>query len=97
MLPKEKLKELMSAKISDFLKQIENVKPKLVILFGSYARGNFTEDSDIDVYVVAESLPTNIFERRSMSRLYKVQGLKAIGYYPTEFIEMLNEPNLFIY
>ncbi len=97
MLPKEKLKELMNMKICDFLKQIEAYKPKLVILFGSYARGNFTENSDIDVCVVAEDLPANIFERRSLSGLYKVHGLKAIGYYPSEFIEMLNEPNLFIH
>lgn len=87
----------MSAKIDNFLKQIEKIKPRLVILFGSYARGNFTENSDIDVCVVAEGLPADIFERRSLSGLYKVQGLRAIGYYPSEFIQMLNEPNLFIH
>lgn len=96
-MPKERLKELMSVKIGDFLKQIENIKPKLVILFGSYARGNYTENSDIDVCVVAEDLPADMFKRRSLSGLYKVHGLRAIGYYPNEFIQMLNEPNLFVH
>jgi len=32
-------------------------KPRLIILYGSYARGDYTEDSDIDVLVVADELP----------------------------------------
>ncbi|MBS7611411.1 nucleotidyltransferase domain-containing protein [Candidatus Bathyarchaeota archaeon] len=97
MLPRERLKERMARKVDEFLNQIKPLKPKLVILFGSYARGDFTENSDIDVCVVAEELPMNIFERRSLSGLYRVYGLRAIGYQPNEFIEMLSEPNLFIH
>ena len=33
------------------------IKTKLILLFGSYAKGTFDEESDIDVLVVAEGLP----------------------------------------
>ena len=32
-------------------------KPRLIILYGSYARGDYTENSDIDILVVADNLP----------------------------------------
>ena len=31
--------------------------PKVVILFGSYARGDYTNESDIDVLVVSDTFP----------------------------------------
>ena len=34
------------------------IDTKLIILFGSYAKGTFDEDSDIDVLIVADGLPT---------------------------------------
>jgi predicted nucleotidyltransferase len=37
-------------------------KPRLVILFGSYGRGDPTNDSDLDLFVVA-NLPGNSSER----------------------------------
>lgn len=32
---------------------------KKVILFGSYARGNYTDNSDIDVCIIAEDISNN--------------------------------------
>ncbi|MEK7274232.1 MAG: nucleotidyltransferase domain-containing protein, partial [Candidatus Desantisbacteria bacterium] len=32
---------------------------KKVILFGSYARGNYTNNSDIDVCIIAENISNN--------------------------------------
>jgi len=37
---------------ADLLKQVS--KPRKIILFGSYARGTQTEDSDVDLVVVLE-------------------------------------------
>lgn len=40
------------------------VRPDRVILFGSYARGEATEDSDVDLLVVVdESTPSTLRER----------------------------------
>ena len=32
-----------------------------IILFGSYAKGNYHEDSDIDIAVVLDNIPENSF------------------------------------
>lgn len=49
--------------INSIRKFKESIKPglkvKKVFLFGSYARGNYTENSDIDVCVIAEDISNN--------------------------------------
>jgi predicted nucleotidyltransferase len=37
--------------IKDFLKELDE-KPVLAFIFGSYARGDYTKDSDIDIFLV---------------------------------------------
>ena len=34
----------------------EEYSPKKIVLYGSYVRGNFTENSDIDVAVIVEEI-----------------------------------------
>ncbi|MBR9692846.1 winged helix-turn-helix transcriptional regulator [Candidatus Woesearchaeota archaeon] len=41
--------------IQDFVKSLEQ-KPLLVLLFGSYARGDYNEDSDVDMLLVYQQL-----------------------------------------
>jgi len=48
----EEVKKLLD-KIIDILK--EKYKPEKIILFGSYAWGEFTEDSDIDLLIIKET------------------------------------------
>lgn len=45
------------SKIIDFLK--ENINPYLIILFGSYVKGNFRPDSDIDIAFLSDNKFTN--------------------------------------
>lgn len=40
----------------------ENLPVKAVYLYGSYAKGNQTEDSDIDIAVVVDKLSDNYFD-----------------------------------
>jgi predicted nucleotidyltransferase len=41
--------------IDEMTERLKELKPRKVILFGSYAKGNPTEDSDLDVLVVLDS------------------------------------------
>ena len=45
--------------------------PKKIVLYGSYARGNYTEYSDIDVAVVVEEIKGDFLEL--ITRLYKLR------------------------
>lgn len=40
----------------------ERYHPKMIILYGSYARGTATEDSDIDIAVFCDTLPGDHYE-----------------------------------
>ncbi|MDR2583595.1 MAG: nucleotidyltransferase domain-containing protein [Fibromonadaceae bacterium] len=41
--------------IEEMTERLKELKPRKVILFGSYAKGTETEDSDLDVLVVLDS------------------------------------------
>jgi uncharacterized protein len=42
--------------INDIVKRIAiNYKPEKIILFGSYARGNYNEDSDLDFILIKDT------------------------------------------
>ena len=42
-----------------------------VILFGSYARGDATEDSDVDFLVVEENVPSKVTEMVRLRRILR--------------------------
>ncbi|MBM4140728.1 MAG: nucleotidyltransferase domain-containing protein [Nitrospira sp.] len=85
-------------KISKRLK--EKYLAEKVILFGSYARGDATEDSDVDILVIA---PTNerMFERMAtVSRLIRDLRngfpISPIVLTPKEFKDKLTKEDAFI-
>lgn len=53
---------------------VEEIKPLRVILFGSVARNNMNEESDIDLLVV---MPEETHRRRTAQLLYK--NIRNIG------------------
>ena len=50
---------------------IEAAKPKRIVLFGSYARGDASEDSDIDIMVVEQNPPNRLTEMVRLNRLLR--------------------------
>jgi len=65
-------------KLSEEIKRqiVEAIKPlgpERIVLFGSYAYGNPTEDSDLDICVVKKDYSSKIEEKRKIR-----QALKAI-------------------
>jgi predicted nucleotidyltransferase len=89
------------------MKVIEQVVQRLVaaggvrkiILFGSYARGDATEDSDLDFIVVEDHLESKIKE---MARLNSVIDYIGIGvdiliYTPEELADLGDIPGTAVY
>ncbi len=57
---------------NDIINRLKPLNPKRVILFGSYAHGVPTEESDIDLYVVTQDLfiPETWREKSTISRKF---------------------------
>jgi predicted nucleotidyltransferase len=49
----------------------ENMKPQKIILYGSYAKGNSKEDSDIDIAIVVDKIDENFLDMEVL--LYKLR------------------------
>jgi predicted nucleotidyltransferase len=50
---------------------VEAAHPEKIILFGSLARGDFTEDSDLDLLVILPSVEDRIEEMARLRRVLK--------------------------
>ena len=93
----------MKTTTNDIIKAILPVLKKggrqKAILFGSYARGDADEYSDIDLIIIAESERPFVERFKDFSALWKVSPVKAIDvlvYTPQEFQEMYEQENPFI-
>ena len=51
----EKLSQKIRYAVRDFLNELE-IKPLLAIIFGSYAVGNYTKNSDVDIFLVFQKI-----------------------------------------
>lgn len=51
----EKLPAKVRLSIRDFLKELKD-KPTIALIFGSYAKGTYTKDSDIDILLVFQKI-----------------------------------------
>jgi len=77
---------------------VERLKPHAIILFGSFARGDFNEGSDVDVVVVADFREPFLDRIRLLLDLNDEVRLplEPVGYTPEEFSEMFHKNNNFI-
>ena len=77
----------------------ENVKksltPVCIILFGSLARGDFNERSDVDIIVIASNLPDNYIKRSLLlyNLIETLDPIEPLGFTPEEFIQMIQNKN----
>jgi len=77
---------------------IQKLRPDLIMLFGSFARRDFNEGSDVDLLVVAD-FRENFLDRIKL--LLELNNelklpLEPVGYTIEEFSEMLKKGNRFI-
>lgn len=74
--------------VEDYAKLVvNNMVVKKIILYGSYARGDYREDSDIDVAVVVskDSISKNILD--DMAKLFKLRRDISIDIEPVLLID----------
>ncbi len=74
-----KIKPLLSS-VTTAAKSVLSGRLKYVILFGSYARGDFDEQSDIDIMILADITDSqvNFFTRDFYDRLYEIEPYSDI-------------------
>jgi predicted nucleotidyltransferase len=63
----------------------------IVVLFGSYARGDFHDGSDLDVVVVSDELPDSPVERERVLYELSPGGIDIFAYRPAEFRRLLEK------
>lgn len=83
--------------IARLLESIKGYNPLRVYLFGSYARGESDELSDIDIVVIKET-KLNFFDRFTeiVKFLNVPKSIDALVYTPDEFEKMREEGNAFV-
>jgi len=88
-LPREKLRAEAEEAVRVFIEQARPLHPRVVILFGSYATGNFTDKSDIDLCLVADKMPKEELARRTLPDLRAPPRVRVIGFEAEEFLQYL--------
>ena len=86
--------------INEVIKRIlESLKPQKIILFGSYAEGKATEESDLDLLIVKESnLPSRFLNRKARQILSDLRiPVDVIVKTPKEFETYKNVIGTIIY
>jgi predicted nucleotidyltransferase len=71
----------------------ESVKLRLVILFGSLARGSWTEASDIDLLIASDELGEDIWD--NYARL-KRPGIEPFAFNADALLREVDRPNLLV-
>lgn len=76
---------------------VAKLNPQLVILFGSFAKHDINEGSDVDILVVADFEEDFLDRMRVLMDLNRFKiPLEPVGYTPEEFEEMKRRRNPFI-
>jgi len=72
-------------------------KPELIIVFGSIARGDFTEESDLDLLIVKNTKKSPIWRRVEVRRILSTEiPLDVIVYTQNEFNKLKESGSDFI-
>ncbi len=86
----------MCAELSRAIERYKRIGAKLVVLFGSRARGDHTEDSDYDVLVVGDNIPKDPREAYTMLVDLEYPKMHPIGLDTESFLKRLREGSPFI-
>lgn len=92
--------------LTELVKQLKTHDPLTIILFGSFSKGNYNEDSDIDLLVVLDSdlLPRTYEEkmmmkaslRKSIIEINRQIAIDLLVYTKREMEILRSEDNAFL-
>ena len=80
----------------ELIKKYMSLKPRLIVLFGSRARGDYTNESDLDVLVVADKIPKDPREAYQLLFDNEYPLVSPIGMNTNTFIKKLREGSTFL-
>jgi predicted nucleotidyltransferase len=95
---RDRVRREIEQELTDWVGRIvAEMRPERVILFGSAARGEAGEDSDIDLVVIADA-PGSFFDRiGQVMNLYRGhREINVLAYTPAEWQQMVAEERSFI-
>ena len=81
--------------INDYVEGIKGLDVRGILLFGSVARNDAKEQSDVDMLVIASGLP-DIKERYGFITVKKPSRIEDIWMTPDELIEMVDAKTGFV-
>lgn len=63
--------EKITPELIDYIveKIVQQIQPEKIILFGSYARGDFERDSDLDLFIIKDGKESSRIMRRKVDAL----------------------------
>ncbi|MGC9119033.1 MAG: nucleotidyltransferase domain-containing protein [Thermoproteus sp.] len=82
--------------LEGLVERYRSLGARLVVLFGSRARGDYTESSDYDVLVVADDLPAD--PREAYGVLFDLDhpAVQPLGVRSDKFLDMLRRGNVLL-
>lgn len=89
----------MKKSINNIIENIKaNYRPEMIMLFGSYATGKATKESDIDILLVKETDKHPIWRRVEVQLAVNANvPLDILVYTPQEFDRFIKDKNSFLY
>jgi predicted nucleotidyltransferase len=69
---------------------------KFIVLFGSSAKGNYNQRSDLDLLIVTDSLKGTYFDKHLKMQEMNPGGIDFFVYSTTEFEQMVKEFHLIV-
>ncbi|RMF57668.1 MAG: nucleotidyltransferase domain-containing protein [Calditrichaeota bacterium] len=76
---------------------VENYQPDLIVLFGSFAREEYSPESDLDLLIVKETDKRPLWRRVEVRKLIKTSlPVDIIVYTPQEFLALQQAQSQFL-
>lgn len=87
----------LNPKVKSLVEDLKKYRPSRIILFGSYARGNPKEDSDVDLLLIKKTSKKRLERTREVIQFLS-HSIPADVFVltPEEFSQTRKEPNYFM-